>query len=111
MLELDGDTTRLMAASQEIARRMDAPEGLLVRIAAPTEYGMVLFQLWETAEARQRNAEDPAHTTALEASGMTGLVRRQPLARLRRRCPAPRRGNTESLTVAHVPRHLACQYT
>lgn len=75
MLELDGDTTRLMAASEEVARRLPTPEGLLVRIVAPTDSGMVLFQLWETAEARKRNAEDAAHTEALEASGMRGLVR------------------------------------
>ena len=36
--------------------------------------GRALFQLWESAEARQRNADDPAHTSALEASGMKRLA-------------------------------------
>lgn len=75
MLELDGDTARLMAASADVDKRLPAPEGLLVRIAAPTDDGMVLFQLWESAEARRRNAEDPAHAEALVASGMRALIR------------------------------------
>jgi hypothetical protein len=36
---------------------------------------MVLFQLWESADARQRNAEDPAHAEALVASGMRAALR------------------------------------
>ena len=74
MLELDGDPAEPLAASAEIDRRLSAPEGLLIRIAAPTDGGMVLFQLWENAEARQRNADDPAHASALEASGMKRLA-------------------------------------
>jgi hypothetical protein len=35
---------------------------------------MVLFQLWESAEARQRNADDPGHAEALSASGMLAAV-------------------------------------
>jgi hypothetical protein len=75
MLELDGDTADLMAALGELDRRLPAPEGLLVRIAAPTEHGLVLFQLWESAEARKRHADDPAHAEALEVSGMKQLAR------------------------------------
>jgi len=75
MLELEGDTADLMAASVEVDRRLPAPEGLLVRIAAPTEQGLVLFQLWESADARMRNAGDPAHAEALEVSGMKRVVR------------------------------------
>lgn len=36
---------------------------------------MVLFQPWESAGARQRNADDPAHAEALVASGMRAAVR------------------------------------
>ena len=36
----------------------------------PTETGIALFQLWATPEDRQRNADDPGHRAALEASGM-----------------------------------------
>jgi hypothetical protein len=74
MLEIDGDSTRLMAASAEIDRRLPQPNGLLVRMAAPTGSGMVLFQLWDSAAAREENQTDPKHREALEASGMTALA-------------------------------------
>ncbi len=60
MLELQGETPALMAASEELDRRLPAPEGLLARI----DDGVVLFQLWESSAARQRNAEDPAQAEA-----------------------------------------------
>jgi hypothetical protein len=75
MLELDGDTAPLMDATEELDRLLPAPDGLLVRIVAPTAEGIVLFQLWESPEARRRNAENPDHAAALEASGMRGSVR------------------------------------
>lgn len=75
MLELEGETAKLMEASEELDRRLAAPEGLLARIVAPTENGMVLFQLWESARARQRNAENSMHAEALVDSGMQALVR------------------------------------
>lgn len=75
MLELEGETPELLQASEELERRLPAPEGLLARIVAPTEEGMVLFQLWESAEARQRNADNPVHAQALVESGMRARVR------------------------------------
>jgi len=74
MLELDGDTEQLLAASEALDGLLGPPEGLIARIVAPTETGMVLFQLWESSEARQRNANNPGHGAALAASGMTSLV-------------------------------------
>lgn len=75
MLELDGETSTLLAASAELERLLPSPDGVQARIVASTERGIVLFQLWESAEARQRNADDPGHADALEASGLTALVR------------------------------------
>jgi hypothetical protein len=75
MLELEGETAELMEASEELERRLPAPAGLLARIVAPTEDGMVVFQLWESAEARQRNADNPVHAQALVDSGMRARVR------------------------------------
>lgn len=74
MLELDGDTDALLAASAALERLLGTPEGVMVRLVAPTDTGLVLFQLWESAESRQRNAENPAHAEALEASGMRAAV-------------------------------------
>jgi hypothetical protein len=74
MLELQGETQVLMAAAEELERRLPPPDGLMARITAPTEDGMVLFQLWESTEARQRNADDPRHAEALAASGMMSAM-------------------------------------
>ena len=74
MLELDGDTEALLAAGAELERRLGTPDGLLARMVAPTATGIVLFQLWASAAARQRNADDPGHREALAASGLTALV-------------------------------------
>lgn len=74
ILELDGDTDRLLAAGTEVEQRLGTPDGLLARIVAPTESGIVLMQLWESPEARERNASNPGHHAALEASGLMALV-------------------------------------
>jgi hypothetical protein len=75
MLEIDGDTQQLMVASADMNRRRPTPAGLLLRMVAPTETGMVLFQLWESAAARAGDAQDPSHEEALDASGMRALAR------------------------------------
>jgi hypothetical protein len=74
MLELDGDTQALLAASAELERRLGTPDGLVARIVAPTTTGIVLLQLWASAEARERNADDDRHRDALVGSGLTALV-------------------------------------
>ena len=75
MLELEGDTAALLEAAERLEDLLPAPDGLQLRIVAPTEDGILLFQLWASAEARQRNADQPGHAEALEASGMTSIVR------------------------------------
>src|SRR5687767_11237100 len=75
MLELEGETRDLMTASEKLEALLPTPDGLLARIVAPTDDGMVLFQLWDSADARRLHAEDPAHAEALSSSGMRSLVR------------------------------------
>jgi hypothetical protein len=75
VLELDGDTASLMAAGSALAGLLVAPRGLMARIVAPTESGIMLFQLWRTPEDRQRNADDPGHREALEASGILAAAK------------------------------------
>ena len=70
MLEIDGDPGALLAAGAALEKRLGTPAGLLVRVVAPTETGIALFQLWATPADRQRNADDPGHRAALEASGV-----------------------------------------
>jgi hypothetical protein len=74
MLELDGPTDALLAASARLEGLLETPEGLVARIVAPTDTGVVLWQLWQTAEARADNARDPGHDEALRASGLLELV-------------------------------------
>ena len=75
LLEIDGDTEALIAAGHAIEDKLGTPEGLQVRIVAPTEKGIVLFQLWRSQEDRQRNADDPRHREALEESGMLAAAK------------------------------------
>ena len=74
MLELDGPTDALLAAAGRLEELLEMPDGLVARIVAPSETGVVLWQLWQTAEARASNAGDPAHHEALRASGLLDLV-------------------------------------
>ena len=74
MLELDGPTDALLAAAEKLDGLLQTPDGLVARIVAPTDTGIVLWQLWTTAEARSRNADDAAHGEALRASGLLDLV-------------------------------------
>lgn len=75
MLELEGDTDELAAAMAKLSTLLPDPDGLLVRIVAPTDAGMVLFQLWESPAARQANADAPGHRDALRDSGMLDAMR------------------------------------
>jgi hypothetical protein len=74
MLELDGDTAALLDAGDDLERRLPQPEGLIARLVAPTDTGIVLLQLWASPQDRERNATSPAHAEALQASGITKLV-------------------------------------
>jgi hypothetical protein len=74
MLELDGPTDALLAAARKLDALLAPPDGLVARIVAPTDTGVVLWQLWRTPEARSRNADDAAHRDALRASGLLELV-------------------------------------
>jgi heme-degrading monooxygenase HmoA len=57
-----------------LIRRAGHAEGLLLRVVAPTDDGILLVHLWESDEARQRWHENPQHRDALADSGMTALV-------------------------------------
>ena len=74
MLELDGPTDALLAAAEKLDGLLETPDGLVARIVAPTDAGVVLWQLWQSAEARSHHADDAAHDEALRASGLLDLV-------------------------------------
>ena len=74
ILEMDGPTDALLAAAEKLDGLLGTPDGLVARIVAPSDTGIVLWQLWQTAEARSRHADDAAHGEALRASGLLDLV-------------------------------------
>jgi hypothetical protein len=75
IMESLGDPDRLLAAADELVRGAGMPGGLLARIVARTDDGILLVHLWESAEARSAWHEDPVHREAIVASGMPALVR------------------------------------
>jgi len=74
MLELDGPTEALLAAGDELQRHLGTPDGLIARIVAPTPTGIVLWQLWASAAARERHANDARHAEALRVSRVIELA-------------------------------------
>jgi heme-degrading monooxygenase HmoA len=46
------------------------PDGVLAQAFARTEDGMLLVRIWESEQARDAWAENPAHLAALRASGI-----------------------------------------
>jgi heme-degrading monooxygenase HmoA len=75
LMESKGDREQLLAASDDLLRRAGRAEGLLLRVIAPTDDGLLLIHLWESEEARERWHENPRHQDALRDSGMTVLAR------------------------------------
>ncbi len=69
ILEMDGDTEALLAAGADLEGRRPAP-AVLARIVAPTDGGVVVCTLWESAEAREHHQSQPEHGEALRASGL-----------------------------------------
>jgi hypothetical protein len=70
ILEHKGDPERLMAASRELIRLAPHPDGVLTQAFARTEDGLLLVRIWESEQARDAWAENPAHHAALKASGI-----------------------------------------
>jgi heme-degrading monooxygenase HmoA len=74
LLEAKGDREKLLAASDDVVRLAGRAEGLLMRVVAPTDDGILLIHLWESDEARARWRANPQHQDALRESGMTELA-------------------------------------
>lgn len=70
LLELHGDREQLLAAIDYLGRRLHRPKGLLLRLVAPTDQGVLLIQLWASREARAAWNDDEQHQQALRDSGV-----------------------------------------
>jgi hypothetical protein len=69
IIEMDGDSDALLAAADDLEQRRPAP-AVLARMVGPTDEGIIVCTLWESAEARDAHQSDPAHNEALKASGL-----------------------------------------
>ncbi len=70
ILEIDGDSEALLAASAELEQRRTPPPAMLAQAIAPTGTGAVVATYWESAEARDAYQSEPEHAEALQASGL-----------------------------------------
>ena len=71
VMESKGVREQLLAAADDLIRRAGRAEGLLMRVVAPTDEGILLIHLWESEEARARWQANSQHKDALRVSGMT----------------------------------------
>ena len=73
ILEMDGDPDALLAAAAELEARRPT-SAITARVVAPTEGGVVVCTVWESAAARDAYQSEPEHQEALQASGLMAAV-------------------------------------
>ena len=73
MMRMSGDTDELAQKLQgiaEVGRRLAPKHGGLGTIAAKTDDGILVINLWENEEGRHAMAEEPEVKEALESAGL-----------------------------------------
>ncbi len=73
MMRMSGDTDELAQKLQgiaEVGRRLAPKHGGLGTIAAKTDDGILVINLWENEEGRHAMAEEPEVKEALETAGL-----------------------------------------
>jgi len=70
LVRMTGKTDPLLEAADRLAEAFGMPDGLTAHIAAPTDEGIVIMQLWESEEQRQVANEAPEGREALLQSGL-----------------------------------------
>lgn len=73
MMRMSGDTDELARKLQgigEVGRRLAPKHGGLGTIAAKTDDGILVINLWENEEGRHAMAEEPEVKEALELAGL-----------------------------------------
>jgi hypothetical protein len=73
ILEMDGDPDALLAAGAELEARRPT-SAVTARVVAPTEGGVVVCTVWQSAAARDAYQAEPEHQEALQASGLMAAV-------------------------------------
>ncbi|MDQ4072403.1 MAG: hypothetical protein M3088_05955 [Actinomycetota bacterium] len=76
IIRTSGDPDELLASKREhidpVMRRKAGDYGLLAHIAARSDDGIVVVNLWDSEEGSQRAWEDPETQGAREAAGRNG---------------------------------------
>lgn len=73
ILEMDGDPDALLAAAADLEERRPT-SAITARVVAPTEGGVVVCTVWDSAAARDAYQSEPEHQEALQASGLMAAV-------------------------------------
>jgi hypothetical protein len=74
IVSMRGPTRELVAASDLLEERLGMPDGLLARVVAPSEDGIILVNLWASEELRLASNDDPAHADVVRGSGLADLA-------------------------------------
>ncbi|TML83590.1 MAG: hypothetical protein E6G08_19465 [Actinobacteria bacterium] len=73
MMRIPGDAKELEASAREhltdVTERLGEKHGRILSIAAKTDDGLLLINLWEHEEGRHAMAEEPEIQDALRAAG------------------------------------------
>ena len=70
LVRMTGKVDPLLEAADRLAEAFGMPDGLTTQVAAPTDEGIVIMQLWESEEQRQAANEAPEGREALLQSGL-----------------------------------------
>ena len=73
MMRMSGDTDELvqkLEGIRDVGRRLAPKHGGLGTIAAKTDDGILVINLWENEEGRHAMAEEPEVLEALQAAGL-----------------------------------------
>jgi hypothetical protein len=75
IVTMRGPTPQLLAASEAIERTVGMPAGLIARVIAPSEEGVVLVNVWASETLRRASNDDPRHRAAVQESGIASLAK------------------------------------
>lgn len=73
ILEMDGDSEALLAAAADLEERRPT-SAVTARVVAPTDGGVVVCTVWESAASRDAYQSEPEHQEELQASGLLAAV-------------------------------------
>lgn len=82
IVTMRGPTPQLLAASETIERTVGMPAGLIARVIAPSEDGVVLVNVWASETLRRASNDEPRHRAAVQKSGIASLAEETTVLRL-----------------------------